>query len=663
MKKEKKNKSRLFSILICIASLLMGIGYASISDIGIGITGNINAKEQENLFITDISCYQEEGYDNSICSEKYIDFATQTYMNTNIALDNNQDSSITYQITLYNSTDTIYYFDSATYMNDEMTYNNENIIYELRDKTNTKTFEKGVELVNGEYLTFNIIFKYKEGADVTQNMLNSYLYFKFNASYILSYDANGGTTQLDSKRVINTYTYGSLPEVTRAGYIFDGWYTSASGGTLIKEDTIVDLNENTTIYAHWICNTFAPEATWYNRGSTPRNNITEIEFIKDYIPTTYTDSWNIDIEDSGSLKAYVIDGTKLIINVSVEDIIYANPNSSYMFSGHTSYTETNRYFINLTNISGIELLDTSLSTTMYKMFYYCNNLTYVNLLNFNTAKVTNMASMFTANYVINNLDFSNFKTNNVTNLSEMFRNCNSITSLDLQNFNTSKVTDMSFLFSYMHNLKNLNISNFDLNNVTSLAETFAFLSSIESIQFPQTIFKMPKLKSLKRTFYESQLESIDLSFITNTTALTDMSNMFTLNQKLTSIKFSDELITSNVTNMGSMFAQCESLTTLDLSMFDTSKVEYFSYISTTENPKYLNRGMFTGNTKLKTIYVSDKFVTTKATDTEIGSTNMFLDCTSLVGGNGTTYDANYTDKTYARIDGVDGLPGYFTLKQ
>ena len=43
------------------------------------------------------------------------------------------------------------------------------------------------------------------------------------------------------------------------------------------------------------------------------------------------------------------------------------------------------------------------------------------------------------------------------------------------------------------------------------------------------------------------------------------------------------------------------------------------------------------------------------------SSLMFANCTSLVGGQGTTWsDYNPTDKTYARIDGGPSNPGYFT---
>ena len=45
-------------------------------------------------------------------------------------------------------------------------------------------------------------------------------------------------------------------------------------------------------------------------------------------------------------------------------------------------------------------------------------------------------------------------------------------------------------------------------------------------------------------------------------------------------------------------------------------------------------------------------------------TNMpiFTGCTSLVGGNGTTFDSSKTDKTMAVID-TPSTPGYLTLKQ
>ena len=44
--------------------------------------------------------------------------------------------------------------------------------------------------------------------------------------------------------------YGELPEPSRYGYRFNGWYTSASGGTEIHETT--SLTGDAVVYAHWI---------------------------------------------------------------------------------------------------------------------------------------------------------------------------------------------------------------------------------------------------------------------------------------------------------------------------------------------------------------------------------------------------------------------------
>ena len=57
----------------------------------------------------------------------------------------------------------------------------------------------------------------------------------------------------------------------------------------------------------------------------------------------------------------------------------------------------------------------------------------------------------------------------------------------------------------------------------------------------------------------------------DTSNVTDMSNMFVNSLNLTSLDVSS-FDTSNVTNMGNIFLNCYSLTSLDVSNFDTSKV-------------------------------------------------------------------------------------------
>ena len=116
-------------------------------------------------------------------------------------------------------------------------------------------------------------------------------------------------------------------------------------------------------------------------------------------------------------------------------------------------------------------------------------------------------------------------------------------------------------------------------------------------------------------------------------------------ENLQSITGMSYLNTSEVTIMDWMFGNCTALTSLDLSHFNTSKVTDMW-------------AMFYHSNNLRTVYVGNGWSTAAVTNSAI----MFSDCTSLVGGQGTTYNSNYIDKTYAHIDGGPSNPGYFTDK-
>ena len=70
-------------------------------------------------------------------------------------------------------------------------------------------------------------------------------------TYKVIFRANGGKTNITSKKVIYTKTYGSLPKPTRKGHTFKGWYTKKKGGTKITKRSKVKITRNTTLYAHW----------------------------------------------------------------------------------------------------------------------------------------------------------------------------------------------------------------------------------------------------------------------------------------------------------------------------------------------------------------------------------------------------------------------------
>ena len=73
------------------------------------------------------------------------------------------------------------------------------------------------------------------------------------ASYLVTFDPNGGRVSPTSTAVTIGKKYGPLPTPNRYGYEFDGWYTEKIGGEdkKVTETTTVGTNPPTTLYAHW----------------------------------------------------------------------------------------------------------------------------------------------------------------------------------------------------------------------------------------------------------------------------------------------------------------------------------------------------------------------------------------------------------------------------
>ena len=251
--------------------------------------------------------------------------------------------------------------------------------------------------------------------------------------------------------------------------------------------------------------------------------------------------WDVSTTKEGFILAWYTEeniGEDTYYNVTIgqEGKIIANADSHYLFAYIGKDITSGEV-----KIEGLENLDTSNVTSMSHMFYYCRNLTTLDVSSFDTSNVKNMGSMFSYCRNLTTLDVSNFDTRNVTSMSYMFQNCNNLMNLDVSNFDTSNVTNMRGMFMSCHNLVKLDVSNFDTSNVTSMIFMF---------------------------FYCSKLTDLDLSRF-NTSNVTNMSNMFS-GCKFDSIDLRN-FNTTNVTDMSSMFSFC-SLKDLDMSNFDTSNV-------------------------------------------------------------------------------------------
>ncbi len=364
----------------------------------------------------------------------------------------------------------------------------------------------------------------------------------------------------------------------------------------------------------------------------------------------------------------------------------------------------------LTSID-ISNADTSNVTNMDYMFYGCNRVESLDLSNFDTSNVTNMNYMFGFCKSMQSLDLSSFNTTNVTDMSKMFYQCGSLTSLVVSDFDTRNVTSMESMFAYSMAIVSLDLSSFDTRNVTNMEGMFNYCHSLETILVsekwttPANPVRMfddcKKIVGGKGTVFSSDTEDskyarIDggksnpgyftykpfwktLPFDESTGTLTltgevvkeqldeyrndsmvkhittdgtavlpeDCNHFFTEFTALEDVDLST-IDSTNVTDIGAMFSNCKNLVTVDLTGFNTNRV-------TSMYAAFLNCS------KLKTIYVNKYWDASGTPDEGVNSVNMFSGCTSLVGGNGTTYDPHYTDNTYAYADQGTSRPGYLTL--
>ena len=333
-------------------------------------------------------------------------------------------------------------------------------------------------------------------------------------------------------------------------------------------------------------------------------------------PSTYSE---ITLVETPSTNTYFCKTN----NTLTQGLLYVNGQFTYAYKQKGISASNDLKWSNITNNGwGVQLTDkVSTKAVTNNICTYINNkpiismsymfgksqATTIDISNFNTSNVTDMSGMFWYSQATT-IDVSNFDTSKVTDMFSMFMGSKA-TTIDVSNFNTSKVTDMTQMFS-LSQATTINVSSFDTSKVVDMG--FMFYYS-KSVTLDVSKFNTSNVSNMSYMFAESKVTTLDLN----------------------------NFDTTKVTDMSYMFAGIPT-TTLDISNFDTSNVRNMDF-------------MF-ANRNIKTIYVSNKFNTKNVTI----NTKMFNNSINLVGGAGTTYDSNHIDKEYARIDGGEANPGYFT---
>ena len=334
------------------------------------------------------------------------------------------------------------------------------------------------------------------------------------------HDCSSLTTIYVSDKFITT-------NVTRGNIVFDGC-------TALKGAIDYDANKTDCTYANYTNGYFTPEGGFQAYAVFDADNST-LTFGYGAKP-----AGAYDLNEKPSYPGWVA------IRNNIKKVVF---DASFAKARPTSCYYWFRGCDMLTQIEGIEHLNTEEVTDMSWMFMDCRGLTSLDVSHFNTQKVTNMEHMFNRCSGLTSLDVSSFNTENVTNMTCIFLGCSGLTSLDVSHFNTKKVTDMSCMFYECGKLTSLDVSHFNTGNVTDMSFMF---------------------------FNCSALTLLDLTNF-NTAKVVDMGGMLILCSALTTIYVSDKFVTTNVTERGSMFYGCTSLKgaiAYDENKFDDTYANY-----------------------------------------------------------------------------------------
>ena len=458
-------------------------------------------------------------------------------------------------------------------------------------------------------------------------------------------------------------TVADLPTPERTGYTFAGWYTNAA--FLGNPVTQVVMDRDRVVYAKW------EENIYYDKVRlilALYNNNAEMQKVIDNQPYYY-----VRVDDRGqeiTTTAFKVDGFRVGQRTYYFDEIEM-PRGKYILKANSGYTlgQINANTRVQTKIT-LETSPTQIQRTYYDVICYDPADKY-SVLYYNGQLVINEPiedrASNTANYggvmrqyaaltaangyvpewdpgcsvrTLNARDGGSFKAGGLavievviawndenayalrikkarfgspvkpTTMKKWFNGCRNLTEINTYGLDTSECTNLEATFQNCIKLETCDISAWDTNQVINMSGTF----------------------NNCRAWLTLNVDHFD------TRHCTDFSACF---GGLQIEEFAPKIDTSAAERMASMFGY-STTKILDLRTFDTHNVIEYAH-------------MFTSCTELETIIVGDDFEIAAGANT----TEMFLQCYSIIGGSGTVYNASQIDGAMAHID-TAADPGYFT---
>ena len=326
------------------------------------------------------------------------------------------------------------------------------------------------------------------------------------------------------------------------------------------------------------------------------SNVTEFDHMLELASLTSVNISNFDMskwtrDSSDWYSRGLFQGNE---TPSLETITITNAklpsDSSYFFENLSSLTELvgintvdtsevasmDGMFYECSSLTELDLSgwDTSNVTSAYYIFDGCYNLTTLNLSDWNVSHVTDLYSILGGCYNLTALNLSGWDVSNATDIPYMFNDCNSVTELNLSRWNVSNVAGMGGMFNPLFTLQTLDLSDWIINSETNLTGVFDGLSyDIELIDISNWDMSNSRVTYGSSSVSTLETDEVKTRLITNDIKLPSDSSYLFAGLEYYGIEGIDTWDTSVVTNMeGLVGGTLINQEVVDLSNWNVSNV-------------------------------------------------------------------------------------------
>ena len=363
------------------------------------------------------------------------------------------------------------------------------------------------------------------------------VYYRDDDLHAVTFDANGGSCSMSEMCRVHGYAIGELPDAVRSGYVFDGWFTAAEGGTEVTAETLVD--GDMTLYAHWTAYAWTYRAVNDSEAEICAVSPSPVGAIA--IPVV------LDGKFVTSIGEFAFSNCSNLTSMTIPDTI--TNIAAYAFSECSdltrvtipnSVTSIGDYAFNsCRSLTSVEI-SSGVAIVGQRCFSDCSGLTSVTIPD----TVTNIAA-----YAFS--ECSNLMRvtipDSVTSIGDYaFKRCRSLTSMTIPNSVTSIGCGV---FSWCDSLANVSIP----NSVTNIEDhAFEGCGSLTSVTIPDSV------TSIGAYAFESCSGLTSVVIPDSVTSIGDYA--FEYCRGLTRITIPDTM-----TNIGNaLFIGCYNLTSVDI---------------------------------------------------------------------------------------------------